>query len=329
MKKTVTILDLAKASGVSKSTISRFIQGENVSEEKREKIEAAIDELGYIRNRFAHLLRSKQSNILGVLVPDLDNPFFVKIIKRLDELSQKEGKTLIIKTFHRNPELELDAIKFIQSFLVDAIFLCRSELDEETIKNLNFNGPVLSIDKKFKSVNSIVSHNYQSGYKLTDHMHSRTDDNIMFFARKNESTSVNERIDGYRDFCDKHAMPQHIYLYDLEEDVDYQKLLTYVNDNNIGAVICRNDNDAVKILSFLNQMSYKGAVKPIKVAGFDNISLSRRIVPALTTIDQKIESLCDTAFNILMNFERYKVPRTFVQEGELIVRDTSWLWKKD
>ena len=117
MKNKVTIIDLANKSLISKSTISRYLQGKNVSAKKQVEIEKAIIELGYIRNNFASFLRTNKSNILGVLVPDLDNPFFIKIIKRLEEISQNLGKTLIIKTTKSNDSIELEAIDFIRGFL--------------------------------------------------------------------------------------------------------------------------------------------------------------------------------------------------------------------
>lgn len=323
MKNKVTILDLAKESEISKSTISRYLQGNNISLDKQAKIEKAIADLGYIKNNFASFLRTNKSNILGVLIPDLDNPFFVKIIKRMEILSQEVGKTLIIKTTKSMANIELEAIHFIRGFLVEAIFLCRSELTDDILNSLNTDTPFISLDKRFKTINSIVSNNRNGGYILTEHLFQNVSGNVMFFSRVKDSTSVIERSDGYKAYCREHNKQILEYKYMNDQDVDYDNLLEYIKKNNVEGIISRNDNDAVRILSFLNEMTFKGLIYRLKVCGFDNISLSRRIVPKLTTIDQKIEDMCDTAFDILMNYNELDKPKIFVQQGELIIRESS------
>ena len=138
----ITLLDLEKISGISKTTISRHLSGSRVSQAKVKRIEDSIASSGYIRNNFAQLLRSNQSNLIGVIVPDLDNPFFLKIIKRLEELASSKGKTLIIKTTQRSVELELKSIDFIRGFMVEALFLCRSELYDFQLQQMKIKIPI-------------------------------------------------------------------------------------------------------------------------------------------------------------------------------------------
>ncbi len=322
MESAVTILDLASISGVSKSTISRYLRGENVSKEKGVLIEKAIIDSGYIRNNYAQLLRSSKSNFIGVLVPDLDNPFFLTIIKRLDQLAYEEGKTLIIKTTDSSFERELEALAFIRGFRVDGIFLCRSELNDEKIKELNITVPLISIDRRFNSIISVVSNNFTSGYTLTKHVFSQVTNNVMFFSRKKESTSVNERISGYIAYCKEVNKTPYNYKYDKSKEVDFDDLLKYINDNNIEAVVSRNDNEAIKIQSYLNDLFYNNKFRRIKVAGFDNIRLSKHILPKLTTIDQKIESTCDLAYGIFKDFKNKEI-KTYVQDSQLIIRKST------
>ncbi len=322
MKNNITILDLARVSGISKSTISRYLRGESVSKEKGEVIEKAIVETGYIRNNYAQLLRSSISNFIGVLVPDIDNPFFTTIIKRLDELAYADGKTLIIKTTMSQLDRELEALRFIRGFRVEVIFLCRSELNDQIIEELNFTIPVISIDKKFSNIISITTDNFRNGYILTKHVFENVNGEVMFFSRQIESNSVKERIKGYYAYCKEKKHNTYSYKYDRKKGVNFEHLQHFVVSNNIKAVIARNDNEAIKIQSFFNDMYYKNELPRIKVAGFDNIRLSRNIMPKITTIDQKIEEMCDIAYEKYKNFNEQKI-ETFVQNSELIIREST------
>ncbi len=298
MKSNITILDLARVSGVSKSTISRYLRGESVSKTKAEIIEKAIIKTGYIRNNYAQLLRTSKSNFIGVLVPDIDNPFFTNIIKRLDELAFSDGKTLIIKT-------------------------TMSQLDRElVVEDMNFTIPVISIDKSFRNLISITTNNYRNGYILTKHVFKHTKGEVMFFSREKESNSVKERIRGYFTYCKEFNHNIYSYKYNRGLGVDFNHLKNYVINHNIEAVIARNDNEAIKIQSFFNDLYYKNEFPRIRVAGFDNIRLSRNILPRLTTIDQKIEEMCDLAYDKYKNHKKDKI-KTYVQNSELIIREST------
>ncbi len=322
--KNITILDLEKVSGISKSTISRYLRGEGVSKEKSKIIENTILRTGYIKNNFAQLLRTSKSNLIGVLVPDLDNPFFLTIIKRLDQLAYAEGKSLIIKTTDSDYERELTALSFLRGFRVDGIFFCRSELDDQKIKELNITIPIISIDKKFESMKSLVSNNISNGYILTKHVFENTSENVMFFSRNKESSSVKERITGYEQMCKEMKKGVFSYTYNRRKGVDFNRLCEYILENNIGAIISRNDNEAIKLQSFLNNRYYNNEFKRIRFAGFDNIRLSNHILPKLTTIDQNIEKMCNTAYKILNNLDNYK-KNIYIQESELFIREsTTW-----
>jgi len=322
MKTKVTILDLEEKSGVSKTTISRYLRGMIVSQDKAMRIEKAIAECGFIRNNFAQLLRTSESNLIAVLIPDLDNPFFLKIIKRLEELALKKGKTLIIKTTQRSKTTELKTIEFVRGFLVEALFLCRSELDDATIDSLKLDIPVISLDHGFKNITSIVSNNFASAYDLSRHLINHVSKEVMFFSRLHESDSVHERIRGFQEACKDTQKTGFLYKYDIELPINFYDIFDFVVKNKIEGIICRNDNEAVKILAFFNDMTNKGKIGPIKVAGFDNIALSRFMIPKLTTVDQKVEEMCDIAFDLFIQND-CSPPRTIIHEAELIIREST------
>lgn len=321
MTKKVTILDLADKSGVSKSTISRYLQGISTSPDKEAKIERAIKELNYVRNSFARHLRNQEPNLIGVLVPDLDNPFFLKIIKKLDELAEAEGYSLIVKTTRSDLETEKKALQFIQGYLIHRIIICRSEMEEADVQELSQSHNFVSIDRPYETIHSVVSDNYQNGYLMASHLAEIEPGNLMFFARKRENVSVLERIQGFKDRLEELGRKPYEYRYGSKYSVDLTRLTDYVSKHNIRGIISRNDNDALKIMTYLNDLSSQGQIGKIRMAGFDNIDLSSRIVPRLTTIDQQINSMCQCAFECVMDDD--KPIQNVIQTGELIIREST------
>lgn len=320
MRGDTTIIDLAKISGVSKSTVSRYLHGSGVSDTKARLIAKAITETGYARNNYAQLLRVDKSNFIGIVIPDLDNPFFTAIISEFEKLAHEHNKTIIIKTTNRDIERELGVINFIRGFKVEMIFLCRSELSDDIVKDLASKVPIISIDKKFKSINSVVSNNYKSAYDLTKHVFSQGFNKVMFFSRIKEGSSVSERCAGYFAYCNEYRQLKFSYRYDRLTEIDYNNLLSYIRDNKIEAVIARNDIEAISLQAYFNDLYYKSLLPKIQVYGFDNIKLANLVLPRLTTMDQKISNLCKTAYGIYKNYEENKA-KAYVQEAELIVRD--------
>jgi DNA-binding LacI/PurR family transcriptional regulator len=316
-----TILDVAKKSGISKSTISRYLRGEVVSSTKAAMIEEALRRSGYVRNNFAQYMRTKKTDLIGIVVPDLDNPFFTKIIKRLDELTFETGQSLIIKTSNRSLEREKAVIQYIRGFRVDALFLCRSQLSDEDIQELELDIPVVSIDKSYKTIHSVVSNNFDNGLQLTHHMIQQTSGPIGFFLRSEESESVLERLRGYESVMESTHRPVHVYRYDVNNGIDTQAFIQFIASHHIEGMICRNDNDAVKVMSIIKDYVAVGHIQPLLIAGFDNISISSRITPELTTVDQHIQVMCDTAFELIQSGQIEIVHK--IHPSELIVRHST------
>lgn len=321
-----TILDVARESGISKSTISRYLRGDVVSPDKSAMIEEALRRSGYVRNNFAQYMRTKKTDLIGIVVPDLDNPFFTKIIKRLDELTYQKGQSLIIKTANRSIDREKSVIQYIRGFRVDALFLCRSELSEQDIQELELDIPVVSIDKSFESIHSVVSNNFDNGVQLTTHLIQQTNAPISFFLRNEESESVLERLRGYEFVMNAEHRPSYVFRYDVNHGLDAPSLMQFIASHQIEGLICRNDNDAVKVMSATKDYVAAGQIKPLLIAGFDNIGIASQITPELTTVDQHIQVMCDTAFELIHSDQIDIIHK--IHPSELIVRHSTFAGDK-
>ena len=119
----VTIKDLARETGLTAATISAYFNGASVRSYNREKIERAIDKLGYIRNDYARALRTHRSMTIGVLIPELSNMFFTGLVTEIEEALRLKRYGLIICDCRSDPSREREAVKFLQSKTVDGIIV--------------------------------------------------------------------------------------------------------------------------------------------------------------------------------------------------------------
>ncbi len=314
--KSVTILDIAEATGISKSTISRYLSNGKVSRNTAIIIENKIQELGYIRNSFAEILRTSKSNLIGVIVPDLRNPFFTSIVYEIEKMASSKGSTVIIKSSGGDQSKELETIKYMSGFLVDAVVLCRSNIEYDVLKQYTSKIKFISIDSSIEGIDCVLSDNSKNGYLLTNHLIENTDGNVLFFRRSDERKSVIDRQAGFIQSCTENSITPLVYSYTNNENVDFVDLKKFIEDNNIKGIVCRNDNEAVKLMTNL-----RDTIVPLKYCGFDNIKLSRLVYPQLTTVDQDIHKMCKTVFDIVDS--NLKDTKEYVIDSKIIFRESS------
>lgn len=162
-----TIIDVEKKSGVSRSTISRYLNGKNVRPENKKKIEEAIEALSYHRNPLASGLKSSKTYTIGCVLPDITDPFFPGIIKIFQEKMLKNGYQTILNTYGNDSELEFEQVRTLANKRVDGLVVATSVDDGTHIKEcLDDNLPVIMLDRLIDGLDcdSVTVDNYQSVY---------------------------------------------------------------------------------------------------------------------------------------------------------------------
>lgn len=162
-----TIIDVEKKSGVSRSTISRYLNGKNVRPENKKKIEEAIEALSYHRNPLASGLKSNKTYTVGCVLPDITDPFFPGIIKFFQEKMLKNGYQTILNTYGNDSELEVEQVRTLANKRVDGLVVATSVDDGTHIKEcLDDNLPVIMLDRLIDGLDcdSVTVDNYQSVY---------------------------------------------------------------------------------------------------------------------------------------------------------------------
>ncbi len=160
-----TIIDVEKMSGVSRSTISRYLNGMNVRADNRRKIEEAIDALGFRRNPMASGLKSSKTFTVGCVLPDITDPFFPGIIKVFQEKLLKNGYQTIFNTYGNTIGLEVELVRSLANKRVDGLVVASSMSNGSHIQDCLDSGlPVIMLDRLIEGLrcDSVTVDNYQA-----------------------------------------------------------------------------------------------------------------------------------------------------------------------
>lgn len=171
MKKKVTIKDIAKYSNVSTATVSRVLNNNGyVSKEARLRVEEAIKKLNYRPNAIAKSLKLSKTNLIGIIVPDISNDYFMKIVKSIEDIVEKKGYNLLICSSNENSEKEANLLEILHTKRVEVIVLASASGNNDLINRIYQSGtPIILIDRYLEGldIDYIGEDNVGASYLLT------------------------------------------------------------------------------------------------------------------------------------------------------------------
>ncbi len=327
----VTILDVAKESGVSYSTVSRVLNDfDFVKESTREKVLAAAEKLGYVANIQARSLAGGKTQIIGLLVPGLDNDYISEITSGIDQELAHSDYDLMLYTTHRYQGKESLYVRTVANGLVDGlIFIVPHDSQRylEALPNQDF--PYVLIDQIDNTYNSttVDATNWQGAYDATSYLIGLGHTRIGMITGHPKLNSAKERHDGYRA-----ALQHHRIRYDetLVVTGDFltrsgytggQQLLSLKNPPT--AIFAANDLTAFGVLEAIHQAGLR-IPEDISVIGFDDIPHASLVYPKLTTVRQPLVQIGRVAVRLLL--EKLDNPeqeaRRVTLATELVIRDS-------
>ena len=201
--KNVTISDVAREAGVSAMTVSRAINHKNkVHSKTREKILKAANDLGYRPNQLARSLATKRSSTIGLVVPDISNPFFSEIAREIEDQAYSLGYNVFLCNSDEDLSREQSALVSLTEKQVDGVILCSSRMDEDDIhKQLApFRNSVLVnrvLDKPSSQIACILLDDRQGAFDATEYLLTHGSRNIACLCGPPLSRSARERKQGY------------------------------------------------------------------------------------------------------------------------------------
>lgn len=326
-----TIKDIAKELGISYSSVSRALNGKKgVSEETRKEIEKKAFEMGYQPNDLARGLVNKVSKTIGVIIPDITNPFFSEIVKGIIEESKKENYDIFLCVSNWDAAREESYLQALRKKQVDGIIIKPArDQDINIFKDIKLPLVVLESWNHLENAYAISMNNKRGGYIATKHLTSCGYRNIGFLAGKEESLSSKERKIGWMSALQEEGIDYNetncIYTdFSIEGGYDATRKLLDLNDS-IDGIFAANDVIALGALQYLSEKNIE-VPKEIGVIGFDNISYSKLPQIMLTTVNQPVYEMGTIAFETIVEILKGMddiEKRSIVLEPKLIIRKTT------
>lgn len=308
MKKRITIKDIARESGVSETTISRYLNQkyEYMSADTRKKIEEIIDKLNYRPNNAARTLKSNETKIIGAVIGDIENPFSATIIKGLSDQCEKNGYSLQIAISDESLEKEQRHIERFMDNQVDGMIINTCGGNEEQLLNLKKSKyPIVLLDRGIEQkttdivIPTVTSNNYDIGITAMDYLIEAGFKSIGFFVSKLNNSVRKARV---KAFEEKRNEIQNASLYVIDSDEKtllYTMLLDLKKMPEPRVIFAANGLILLKILETMNEFNFE-IKKDFYVMGYDELVWTKIIQPDITTIAQKSYQVACTACDIVI-----------------------------
>jgi LacI family transcriptional regulator len=327
-----TIYEVSKLAGVSLATVSRVINDSGkVSEKTRQKVLAAMKELGYRPNTIAQSLASNRSNSVGVLVPELHGPFFGTMLSSIEDQLRKHSKHVIITAGHSNAEREREAIAFLLSRQCDALILHVYAVSDEYVAELAESGVRIALigrDIPSLAHSCITIDNELGEYLATRYIIGLGHTELAYIAGPLWKSDGQARMAGFR-----RALAESGLAYQEErvaegtyEESSGQRAMRQLLDRGVPftALVCANDEMAAGAIAVARN---RGLQVPgeLSVMGFDNVFFTRYMHPALSTVDYPIADMGRMAARCVLR-EVYGIEGLDIRnrfEPQLVGRDST------
>ena len=303
----LTIKDVASLSGVSKSTVSRVINKKKyVSKNSKERVLNIINEFGYIPDGIARSLKTKETYTIGLIIPDITNPFYSETVKIIEKNLRKLGYSLIICNTENRHNLQNKYIDILKQKKVDGIIFGSVRINDSNINNLLAQGlPYITYHRKIEDKNSnyVISDDIAGIKTAVKHLVDLGHKNIVYISGPTEFSTAINRLKGFieaRNIFNLNNSDNLIKEGGYSEYQSWQVTKEIINlTPRPSAIIAANDLMAI---SALDCILYHGLSVPkdISLIGYDNINLASHARIQLTTVSVDKKNMAKKTANLLI-----------------------------
>jgi len=334
---TTTIKDIAKRTGVSHSTVSRALRGDPlISFETTSRIRQAANEMAYLPSAAARSLKTNRSQVLGVIVSSIDDPFFSEIVFGIEEAAQEAGYRLFMAASQHDPAREQKIVQAMMEHRTDGVIICSSSFSPNQGRQLlDYGFPIVVVNHQgAENFHYSIFHDDVDGSRqVTRHLIELGHRRIAYLGNSLSGRTTLDRLTGFKAELQAAGLTvpleyiHHVAGNDPQFGMDGSKFLLKL-ELPPTAIVCFNDMLAIGVLKGCREVGLN-VPDDISVTGFDNITFSAYTHPPLTTFDQPKQSIGSEAARLLLDLldtnpdDKVFQPKEIILKGRLLVRNSS------
>lgn len=338
-RKTVSIRDVADAAGVSVATVSRALSADSaiqIKPETRAHVLEASAELGYRPNDLARALLQQRTSVLGLIVPDILNPYYPGMVRGVEDVASAAGYRMVLCNTDRDPERINGYLETLVKSRVDGVLIAGGAADRAIDVALldQYHASVVVVGRHDLACPSVQIDNVASAEAITTHLLGLGHRRISLVGGPESSRTMRDRAQGYRRALTARKVPVRQELVrggDLDEESGYDnaRVLAQLAEPPT-AIVAVNDRVAVGVLAALHDDGIR-VPEDVSVTGFDDVSFSPYLRPKLTTVSVPTYDIGHTAATLLLGQltgvqgESQRQPNDHVTKlsAELVIRDST------
>jgi LacI family transcriptional regulator len=324
----VTILDVAGRAGVSPATASRVLTGSAhaVSPEARRRVAAAARDLGYLPNMLARSLLKRETSAVGVLVPDVSNPYYAVILRGIEDAASQAGRAVIVCNTDRSPEKQASYLRTLLERRVDGLIVAGGTIRERDLAHAGNVPPVVVVGRHEVSCPSVRIDNVRAAMDATSHLIGLGHRRIACLAGPLASLTAADRLAGYRRALRRAGLssrPEDVVRDEFSLDGGRRgaERLCGLRPRPT-AIVASSDQMAIGALRLLRERGVR-VPDDLSIVGFDDSPLASYTVPALTSVAIPMYEIGRRVMGLLLRLRADGRAVSAVLPAELRVRETT------
>lgn len=337
MKNTVTIKDIAIKANVSTATVSRYLnQSGYVSKNFKKRIGDAVREMNFVPNQVAISLKTTETRLIGIVIPELSNVSFMDTVKAISKVVTTNGYQPLILSSDESPAEEHKILDVLIAHRIDGLIIASADTDDKKISKINQSwAPVVMFDRDLCNhdgkilVDSVVNDNFGGAQQIVTHLISLGHRRIAIEAGTKLQPHLTDRLSGYHSALEEAGIlpdPAYIQKSDLTFDDGYAltKQWMQLGENCPTAIFALNNMAALGTLSALKELNVS-VPEQVSVCAFGEFKYHTILQPDLTVVNQHPRAMGQEAAELLlkkMEATEQWLPKKIVLPATIIQRES-------
>ncbi len=296
-QKNVTLKQLAQELDVSISTVSKALNDSyEINDKTIERVKALAKKYNYRPNKVAKNLRNRQTKTIGVIIPNILNYFFAKVLLGIEEEANKRGYQIIISLSNNKYQKEVDSLKLLSDGSVDGFILSVAKETQKLNKSQHFQRiiddgyPITMFDRvsnKIKNCNKVTIDDEKTTYNATKHLFNSGCKKIALITSLNDSSVGKLRIKGYKAAIKNYSEKNHPIVLEIKDKTEYEPAINKLIKDypDIDGILASDNVSSAVALKVVKRNGFH-VPKDISIIGFSDNKTSRLLDPPLTVINQ-------------------------------------------